>query len=66
MISYSCSNFALGDNVKYPTFARTTAIYTGMSNFLVDFVLYHQWDRVVFLEGAEKIWRETAGTFLVS
>jgi hypothetical protein len=65
MISYSCSSRGLNDRENYPTFARTTALYVEMANFIIDIIKYHYWDRVVLVEGPESIWRETVGEFQV-
>ena len=65
MISYSCSSRVLSDRENYPTFARTTALYVEMANFIIDIIKYHFWDRVVLVEGPESIWRETVGEFQV-
>ncbi|KAH3826118.1 hypothetical protein DPMN_128011 [Dreissena polymorpha] len=46
MISYSCSSRALSNHGAYKTFARTTAIYVDMLNFLVDILHHFKWDRI--------------------
>ncbi|KAL4228863.1 hypothetical protein ACF0H5_011903 [Mactra antiquata] len=65
MISYACSSTELSNQNAYPTFARTTALYVEMTNFLIDFLNYYNWDRVVLIEGSESIWRETVGHFQI-
>ncbi|KAH3826173.1 hypothetical protein DPMN_128069 [Dreissena polymorpha] len=63
MISYSCSSRTLNNHAAYKTFARTTAIYVDMLNFLVDILHHFKWDRVTLVEGSDSLWHETAGYF---
>ncbi|XP_052805172.1 atrial natriuretic peptide receptor 1-like isoform X4 [Mya arenaria] len=63
MISYSCSSSVLNNHDHFRTFARTTAIYTDMTFFILDFLEFYGWDHVVIVEGPESVWRETAGFF---
>lgn len=65
MISYSCSSSELNNKEQFPTFARTTAIYSQMTYFVIEFLQYYNWNRVVIVEGPEEVWRETAGSFQV-
>jgi len=54
-ISYSCASATLTDNLKYPTFVRTTSSYVSWMPAIVHFAKWASWQQLAILSSTQNL-----------